>query len=90
MRLFGMDEFPFDLSLYSTSAPPNDHSKTMSSKIISRNKNAPTMKHANNYMFSLTLKGHLCKVTMIPHPGFGCIIILLPLILEFHRKFNNT
>jgi hypothetical protein len=27
-------------------------------------------------MSSLTLQGHLCQVTMIPHPGFGCIIIL--------------
>jgi hypothetical protein len=35
----------------------------------------PTTKHANNCASSLTLKGHLRKVMMIPHPGFGCIVI---------------
>jgi hypothetical protein len=24
----------------------------------------------------LTLKGQICKVTMIPHPGYGCIVTL--------------
>jgi hypothetical protein len=33
------------------------------------------MKHANNYASFLTLKDHLYQVTMIPHSGFGCIIL---------------
>jgi hypothetical protein len=36
----------------------------------------PIIKHANNCASFLTLKGHLCKMMMIPHLGFGCIITL--------------
>jgi hypothetical protein len=75
-RLFNMDELPFDLSSYPTLASPNDYPKTRSGKIIHRNKNAPTTKHANNCASYLTLKGHLHKVTMILHLGFGCIVTL--------------
>ena len=67
---------PFDLSSYSTPTSSDDHPKTKLCKNIRRNKNAPTMKHVNNYASSLTLKGHLCQVIMIAHLGFGCIIIL--------------
>jgi hypothetical protein len=55
---------------------PDDYPKTRSSKTIRKNNNAPTTKQANNCASSLTLKGYLCKVTMIPHPGFGCIVTL--------------
>jgi hypothetical protein len=75
-RLFEMEEFPFDLSSYPIPASPDDHPKTRSYKNIRRNKNAPTTKHANNYVFFLTLKDHLRQVAMILHPGFGCIITL--------------
>jgi hypothetical protein len=75
-RPFGMEELPFNLSSYPTLASPNDFPKTRSGKSIRRNNNAPTTKLANNYASSLTLKGHLCKVTMIPHPRFGCIVTL--------------
>jgi hypothetical protein len=71
-----MEELPFDLSSYSIPTSPNDHPKTRSGKNTQRNKNVPTTKYANNYVSALTLKGHLRKITMIPHPGFGCIIIL--------------
>jgi hypothetical protein len=71
-----MEELPFDLSSYSTPASPDDHPKIRSYKIIKRNKNASTTKDANNYMSSLILKDHLRQVTMIPHPRFGCIVIL--------------
>jgi hypothetical protein len=75
-RFFGMEELLFDLSSYPIVASPDDHPKTRSGKNIQRNKNVPTTKHANNYASSLTLKGHLRQVTMISHPGFGCIITL--------------
>jgi hypothetical protein len=75
-RLFGMEELPSDLSSYPIPASPNDHPKIRSGKNIRRNKNAPTTKQANNCASSLTLKGQLRKVTMIPHLGFGCIVIL--------------
>jgi hypothetical protein len=71
-----MEELPFDLSSYPTPTSPDDYLKTRSGKIIHKNNNAPTTKYANNYVSSLTLKGHLHKVTMIPHPGFGCIVTL--------------
>jgi hypothetical protein len=75
-RLFGMEELPFDLSSFPTLVSLDDYPKTRSSKIIRRNNNAPTTEQANNCASSLTLKGHLRKVTMIPHPGFGCIVTL--------------
>jgi hypothetical protein len=71
-----MEELPFDLSSYPIPTSLDDFPKTRSGKIICRNNNEPTTKHANNCMSSLTLKGHLRKVTMIPHPGFGCIVTL--------------
>jgi hypothetical protein len=71
-----MEELPSDLSSYPIPASPNDHPKIRSGKNIRRNKNAPTTKQANNCASSLTLKGQLRKVTMIPHLGFGCIVIL--------------
>jgi hypothetical protein len=75
-RLFKMEELPFDLSSYPIPAPPNEYPKIRSGKNIRRIKNVPTTKQANNCASSLTLKGQLRKVTMIPHPGFECIISL--------------
>jgi hypothetical protein len=71
-----MDELPFNLASFSTPVSPDEFPKTRSGKSIRRNNNAPTTKQANNCASSLTLKGHIHKVTMIPHPGFGCIVTL--------------
>jgi hypothetical protein len=71
-----MEELPFDLASFPTPASPDEFPKTRSGKSIRRNNNASTTKPAKNYTSSLTLKGHLRKVTMIPHLGFGCIITL--------------
>jgi hypothetical protein len=73
-RLFGMEELPFDLASFPTPTSPNGFPKTRSGKSIRRNNNVPTTKQANNCASSLTLKGDVHKVTMIPHLGFGCII----------------
>jgi hypothetical protein len=75
-RLFRMEELPFNLASVPTPASPDEFPKFRSGKSIYRNNNAPTTKHANNCASSLTLKGHLHKVTVIPHPGFGCIVTL--------------
>jgi hypothetical protein len=72
----GWKSFHLILSSYPILASLDDHPKTRSCKNIRRNKNASTTNHANNCASSLTLKGHLCQVTMIPHSGFGYIIIL--------------
>ena len=71
-----MQELPSDLSPYPILASPEEYPKIRSGKKIQRIKNVPTMKQANNIASSLILKGQICKVTMIPHPGLGCIIIL--------------
>jgi hypothetical protein len=75
-RLFEMEELPSDFSSYPVPVSPDKHPKIRSGKNIRRNKNTPTTKQANNCTSSLTLKGHLRQVTMIPHPGFRCIITL--------------
>jgi hypothetical protein len=74
-RLFGMEELPFNLASFPTLASVDDCPKTRSSKSIRRN-NAPNTKQANNCTSSLTLKDHIYKVTMIPHPGYGFIVTL--------------
>jgi hypothetical protein len=71
-----MDELPFDFASFPTPASPNEFPKTRSGKSIRRNNNAPSTKQANNCASSLTLKDHLRKVTMIPHPGYGYIVTL--------------
>ena len=75
-RVFEMEELPFDLSSFPTLMSSDDYPKTRLGKIIRRNNNAPTTKQANNCASSLTLKGYLRKVTMIPHLGFRHINIL--------------
>jgi hypothetical protein len=75
-RLFRTEELPFNLASFPTPASVDDCPKTRSGKSIRRNNNAPSTKQANNYASALTLKGQSRKVTMIPHPGYGCIITL--------------
>jgi hypothetical protein len=74
-RLFGGDIL-VDVASYSTPPFPDDHPKTRSGKNIRRNKKAPTTKHANNCASTLILKAHVRQITMIPQPGYGCIITL--------------
>jgi hypothetical protein len=71
-----MEELPFNLASFPTLASPDEFPKTRSGKSIRRNNNTPTTKQVNNCASSLTLKGQIRMVTMIPHPGYGCIIIL--------------
>jgi hypothetical protein len=75
-RLFGSDKLPLNLASFPTPTSADDCPKTRSCKSIRRNNNAPSTKQANNYASALTLKGQICKVTMIPHPGYGCIVTL--------------
>jgi hypothetical protein len=75
-RLFRMDELPFDLASFPTPTSANEFPKTRSGNSIRRYNNAPSTKQTNNCASSFTLKGQIRKVTMIPHPGYGCIVIL--------------
>jgi hypothetical protein len=44
MRLFGMEELPFNLALFPTPTSLDEFLKTRSGKSIRRNNNAPTTK----------------------------------------------
>ena len=75
-RLFGIEDPPFSLPSFPTPGNADDYPKSRSSKSIRRNNNAPNIQQANNCASALTLKGQIRKVTMIPHPGYGCIVTL--------------
>jgi len=51
-----------------------EHPKIRAGKNVRRNPKAPPTKHQNNCASALTLNAHIDRVTMVPHPGFGCII----------------
>jgi hypothetical protein len=75
-RFLVIEELSFNLASFPTPASTDDYPNTKSGKSIRRNNNAPSTKQANNCVSSLTLKGQIHKVTMIPHPGYGCIVTL--------------
>ena len=75
-RLFGMEELSFTLASFPSPANADDFPKTRLGKSICRNNNAPNIQQANNCASSLTLNGQIHKVTMIPHPRYGCIVTL--------------
>jgi hypothetical protein len=75
-RLFGMEKLPINLASFPTPASPDEFPKTRLGKSIRRNNNTSTTKQANNYASSLTLKGQIRKVMMIPDPGYECIVTL--------------
>jgi hypothetical protein len=75
-RFFGTKELAFNLASFPVPTFADDFPKTRSDKSIRRNNNAPSTKQANNCASALILKGQICNVTMILHPGYGCIIIL--------------
>ena len=75
-RLFG-GETSIELVLtYPVPSSPNEHPHSRAGKVIRRNPKAPTVKQQNNCASALTLNARIGKVTMVPHPGFGCIVSL--------------
>ena len=75
-RLFGNHDLPLDVLGLQVPESPAEHPSTRSGKKIRRNPKAPTTKQANNCASALTMKAVIREVTMVPHPGFGCIIAL--------------
>ena len=65
------------LSSYPIPRQADEHPKIRGDKRIHQNPKAPTTMQANNSAFALTLTARIEKVTMVPHPGFGCIVSLL-------------
>jgi len=64
------------LQLYPTPSKPDKYPKTRAGKVIRRNLKAPIIKQQNNYALALTLNARILRVTMVLHPGFGCIVSL--------------
>ena len=75
-RLFQDHPLPVDLASYTTPAYPDEYPTRRSGKLIRRNKNAPSTKHANNCASALSLKGTVRKLCMLPAPALGCIVSL--------------
>ena len=75
-RLFGDHAVPKDISEVPAPKYSSDYPSIRSGKKIRRNPKSPTTKQANNCASSLTLRAVISQVTIVPHPGFGCIITL--------------
>ena len=75
--LFGGEAGVELMRAYPSPSSPDEHPKNRSGKIVRRNPKAPTVKHQNNCASTLTLSARIQRVTMVPHPGFGCIVSLV-------------
>ena len=74
--LFG-GETSIELVLtYPIPSSPNEHPNSQAKKMIRRNPKASTVKQQINCASALTLNACIGKVTMVPHPRFGCIVSL--------------
>ena len=65
------------LSSYPIPDDADEHPKIRGGKKVRRTSKAPTTMQANNSAFALTLTARIEGVTMVPHPGFGCIVSLI-------------
>ena len=65
------------LSSYPVPDEADEHPKIRGGKRIRRNPKAPTTMQANNSASAVTLTARIERVTMVPHPGFGCIVSLI-------------
>ena len=70
-----MEQLSFDLSSYPTPTSLDDYPKTRL-KDHPQEQQRPYNEVRQQLCVLSTLKGHLCKVIMIPHPRFECIITL--------------
>ena len=75
-RLFSTTALPHDLSAVPVPENADDYPRMRKSKKIRRQTNVPTNKQRLSIDSALILKAKIVKVTMIPHPGYGCIISL--------------
>ena len=76
-RLFGDHSASHLLSSYPVPDDADEHPKIRGGKRVRRNPKAPTTMQANNSASALTLTARIERVTMVPHPGFGCIVSLI-------------
>ena len=76
-RLFGEYSGTHLLSSYPVPDDADEHPKIQGGKRARWNPKAPTTMQANNSASALILTARIERVTMVPHPGFGCIVSLI-------------
>ena len=76
-RLFGKHNALHLLSSYPVPDDVDEHPKIRGGKSVCRNPKAPTTMQGNNSASALTLTARIERVTMVPHPRFGCIVSLI-------------
>ena len=75
-RTFNVLGLPPDLSQVPVPDSADAHPKTRKSKTVRRNITCASSKHMQNIDSAKVMKATILKVTMIPQPGFGCIVTL--------------
>ena len=92
-RLFGEHSATQLLSSYPVPGDADEHPKIRGGKRVCRNPKAPTTMQANNSASALTLTARIERVTMVPHPGFGCIVSLIsgtePRVLKYTLSISS-
>ena len=76
-RLFGKHSGMHLLSSYAIPDKADEHPKIRGGKRIRRNPKAPITMQANNSASVVTRTACIEKVTMVPHPRFGCVVSLI-------------
>jgi hypothetical protein len=75
-RLFSNAPLPSDMSTVPVPSDADRYPGKRKSKKVRRQANVPTSKQCLSIDSSKILKARLYGVTMVPHPGYGCIIAL--------------
>ncbi len=75
-RLFSEADLPSSALSIEVPKDADRYPGKRKSKIVRRQANAPSSKQRLSIGSALVLKASINKVTMVPHPGFGCIISL--------------
>ena len=76
-RSFGEHSGIHLLSSYPVPNKADEHPKIRGGKRIRQNPKSLTTMQANNSAFARTLIARIERVTMVPHPGFGCFMSLI-------------
>jgi hypothetical protein len=75
-RLFNTTAPPLDLSGVDVPTNPNSYPSSKQSKTTKRFATAPSTKQMQMVASARAMDGTILKVTMIPRPGFGCVLTL--------------
>ena len=75
-RSFNKFSVPVDFSTLQVLENPQHFPGTKKSKLVRRSNTSPSSKQLLSINSAMALEASILKVTMIPQPGFGCIISL--------------